>query len=54
MDATVETALTTLVTGLKTDALSLVGEYLPIAGGLVVTVAVLFFGIKIFRAIAHV
>jgi hypothetical protein len=54
MDATVQGALTTLVTGIKTDALGLVATYLPLAGGILVTVAVLFFGIHIFRAIAHV
>jgi len=54
MDASVNTALDTLTTGLKTDSLSILTNYLPVAGAIMVTVAVLFFGVRIFRAIAHV
>jgi hypothetical protein len=54
MDATVNTALDTLTSGLQTDALGIISDYLPEAGVVMVTVAVLFFGIRIFRAIAHV
>lgn len=54
MDATVNTALDTLTSGLQTDALAIVADYLPVAGAIMVTIAVLFFGVRIFRAIAHV
>jgi len=54
IDATVSAAVTTLVTGLKSDALAMITTNLPLAGGVLVTVAVVFFGINIFRAIAHV
>jgi len=54
MDSTVSAALVTMITDVKNHALDLVGDYLPLAGGLLITVAVLFFGIRIFRAIAHV
>jgi len=54
MDSTVNEALATMVGTLKTGALTQMTTYLPIAGIVLVTVAVLFFGIHIFRAIAHV
>lgn len=54
MDADVATAASTLVTTLKTDALGQIETYLPIAGAVLITVAVLFFGIRMFRAVAHV
>jgi len=54
MDGAVEATLSGVMTGLGTDALAILGDYLPIAGGIMVTVGVVFFGIKIFRAIAHV
>jgi hypothetical protein len=53
-DSGVGTALATMVGTLKTGALSQLVTYLPLAGGILVTVAVLFFGIHIFRAIAHI
>jgi len=54
MDSGVETALATMITGFKTDALGQLADVLPLAGAVLVTVGVLFLGIKIFRAIAHV
>lgn len=54
LDATVNTALDTLVGNMQSEALALVAEYLPIAGVLLVTIGVMFFGIRIFRAIARV
>lgn len=54
MDTAVNTALDTMVGSLSTDALAIMADYVPVAGGVLITVGVLFFGIKIFRAIAHV
>lgn len=54
MDTGVNTALDTLMGTLSTDALAIMADYVPTAGAVLVTVGVLFFGIKIFRAIAHV
>lgn len=54
MDATVSAALETMVGTISTDSIAIMTDYIPIAGGILVTVGVLFFGIKIFRAIAHV
>lgn len=54
MDATVGAALTTALTALKGDALEQLGANVPLAIAVTITVAVLFFGIRTFRAIAHV
>lgn len=54
MDVTVNGALDTLVASMSASALGLVQDYLPIAGILLVTIGVMFFGIRIFRAIARV
>lgn len=54
MDATVGAALSTAVTTFKTDALSQLGTILPIAIPVIVTVALVFMGVRWFRALAHV
>lgn len=54
MDSTVSASLTTMVGDLQSDALAILVDYIPEAGAVLITVGVLFFGIKIFRAIAHV
>lgn len=54
MDATVGAALTTALTTLQGDAVDQLAANLPLAIVVTITVAVLFFGIRTFRAIAHV
>lgn len=54
MDATLAADLGTQLTSFKTSAITVLGDNLPVALGLTISVAVLFFGIKAFRAIAHV
>lgn len=54
MDATLATTLGTQMTTFKADALTQVGAVLPLALGVAISVAVVFLGIRIFRAIAHV
>jgi len=54
MDATVAAAMTTGLTSIKTESLEQLAANVPLALGVVITVAVLFFGIRTFRAIAHV
>ena len=54
MDATLAAALTSSLTSIKTGAIEALTDNAPVALGLVVSVAVLFFAIKTFRAIAHV
>ena len=54
MDTTVAGALSTALTTFKGDAMTQLGTVLPLAIGVAITVGVLFFGIKLFRSIAHV
>ena len=53
-DPTVAAAAQNLITGLQQAGTSNLGPTLLVAGVLVVTVAVVYFVIKHFRAIAHV
>lgn len=54
MDATVAGALSTAVTGFKTDSISQLGSILPIALPVAITVALVFMGVRWFRSLAHV
>ena len=54
MDATLAGTLTTSLTAIKDGAIATLVSNAPIALTGVVSVAVLFFGIKTFRAILHV
>lgn len=54
MDASLSAAMTTGVQDIADGAIAALTTNLPIALGVVVSVAVLFFGIRTFRAIAHV
>lgn len=54
MDGNVETVLGDMVATASAEAIGKMTDYIPTAGIILVTVGVLFFGIKIFRAIAHV
>ena len=54
MDPTLQTALVTMLTDIKDGAIDGLVAILPVAGLVVASVAVLFFLIKGFRAIAHV
>jgi len=54
MDADVLLSLTTLITSFSTAAMEMVQTVLPLAGPLVITIAVLFFGWRMFRAIARI
>jgi len=54
MDTAVKTTLDTAIGDFATDALTQLGDVLPVALGVTITVAVLFMAIKIFRAVTHV
>jgi hypothetical protein len=49
MDATVSGALATLLPSFAGESIGLLVDYIPVAGSLLVTVALLFFGIQVFR-----
>jgi hypothetical protein len=53
LDAGVNSAATAGITGFKTDALTQFGTVLPIAFGILVTVALVFAAISWFRALVH-
>ena len=54
MDATLSGVLTTGLTNIKDGAIATLVTNVPVALVGVVSIAVLFFGIKTFRAILHV
>ena len=54
MDTTVAGALSAGLTSWKGDVASQIAVVLPLALGLAVTIAVVFFAIRLFRGIAHV
>lgn len=54
MDSTVSAALSTELTGFAGDALTQFGSVLPIGLGVVITVAVAFFAIKVVRGLMHI
>lgn len=54
MDATVAAAVTTAITGYKTDALTQLGGLIPIAAAVLISVALVFMVVRWFRALAHV
>lgn len=54
MDATLAASLESGLTTFSSDAATQLAAVLPIALGLLVSIAVVFFGIKMFRAIVHI
>lgn len=54
MDATVAAAITTAVTSFQGDAIDQLGTILPLALPVIVTVALVFMGLRWFRALIHV
>lgn len=54
MDATVAAALASGVSDFVDGAIAQLTANLPVALGVTITVAVVFFGIRTFRAIAHI
>lgn len=54
MDATVAAALTTQLTAFQGGVYTQIQNVLPIAIPLAITVALVFFGWRMFRAMAHV
>jgi len=54
MDATLQAAVNTGLTGFASDATTQLGTVVPIALGLLVSIALIFFSVKMVRAIAHI
>lgn len=54
MDPTVAGTLNTQLTGFAGDAMTQLGAVLPIGMGVAITVAIIFFGWRILRAIMHI
>ena len=53
LDSAANASLTTGLTGFATDAATQFGTVLPLAFGILVTVALIFAGISWFRALVH-
>jgi hypothetical protein len=54
MDATVATALTGTVNGLQSTATGQLASILPIASIVLLSVVAIFFGLRMFRKVAHI